>query len=800
MSKTHIIDLNIRNNSSGTLVYSNAWFQTGRLADGASWPPTIANSANAQVQCYESDWSPVGCSGWVEYTLNGVPIFFSFSNPVSGKNGIDVGTATSIWDGMGGHYFPVERPIQLSNGTWLNVTINSTSGDTNDATWDVESCDVPTIHPANLELANVEQVWNSLPSTGTRRYFQCDDPPTSLTGIALSHFKGLSVYADKFIFTHTNLGLATPNTNGKYMIADRLRGQRWNQATVDATLDTLHPGWAHPCSSQACGSFMAMGIQQTADSKSSEIQILDIRKTRVNQAATLLGTIQIPGPNGGINGVGMTRESGPDGRYIVAGIDGTTLNVYRSTTSSLITNGVPTVQFERLLPPLTIEDSGPGLGLVTQQDGAIYMFALNATEGRDNNQVNLYKLNLQSTPMTCTRVGTKSMQIPGVSDSVRLLQLYAQVLGGWAGRLLAEYGAPFLNTSFRWGKGLAITSATTIEVYASDRNVLPLSQVPVVGSDKDFSVVTWSSAGSTWQDQLYVLFQANDPGHALYIASSVDGTFTAPAPGYDGIRIGGPPATAVFNDLLYVAFQANDPSHTLYVSSSPDGINFTTPAIGYPGIAVGSAPAMAVFKDQLFVAFQANDQSHTLYVTSSPDGENFAMPATGYPSIAIGSAPAMAVMNSRLYIAFQANDASHTLYITSTADGTSFTPAAAYPGIAIGSAPAMAFYGGKLYIAFQANDPSHTLYVTSSTDGTNFTPAVAYPGISMGGAPAMAVANGRLYIAFQANDSSHTLYVTSSPDGTQFTSPAIGYPRVKIGSAPSMVEFWGLVRSTANGA
>lgn len=797
MSKTHIIDLNIRNNSSGTLVYSNAWFQTGRLADGASWPQTIANSATARVQCCESDWSPVGCSGWVEYTLDGGPIFFSFSNPVAGENGIDVGTATSIWNDMGGHYFPVERPIQLSNGTWLNVTIDSTGGDTNNATWDVEPCDVATIQPANLELANVEQVWSRLPSTGTRRYFRCDDQPTGLAGIALSHFKGLSVYGDKFIFTHTNLPRLLPSQNGSYMIADRLGDQRWDQATVDATRDTLHPGWAHPCSSQACGSFMAMGIQQTDDSVVSEIQIMDIRMTRVNRAATLLGTIPIP--DDGVNGVGMTRETGPDGHYIVAGINGTRLNVYRSATSSLITNGVPTVQFERILHQ-EIEDSGPGLALVTQQgDGAIYMFALNGDPGEDNNEVNLYKLDLQSTPKTCTRVGTKHMNIPGMSDSVTLLEEYAAVLGPFALALLAKYGSPILNSSFRWGKGLAITSRSTVEVYASDRNVLPLS-LPVVGSNKDFSVVTWSSDGSTWQDQLYVLFQANDPSNTLYVTSSVDGTnFTTPARGYDGIRIGSPPAMAVFNDLLYVAFQANDPSHTLYVSSSPDGITFTTPAIGYPGIQIGGAPAMAVFMDQLFIAFQANDPSNTLHVTSSADGRNFTTPARGYPGIQIGSPPAMAVMNGRLYIAFQANDPSHTLYITSTADGTSFTtPAVAYPGIQIGSAPAMAFYEDKLYIAFQANDPGNTLYVTSSPDGTSFTsPAIAYPGILIGGAPAIGVANGRLYISFQANDPSHTLYVTSSTDGTRFTSPAVGYPGIQIGSAPAMVEFWGLVRSDA---
>jgi len=791
---THIINLNIRNNSSGTLVLNDASFQAGGLADGNDWPKTIANGATGQVQCCQgSGLFSFGCSGWVKYMLNDVPIFFSFSNPVVGTNGIDVGTDTGIWNTMQDHYFPVERPIPLSNDNWLNVTINSTGGDTNEATWNVEVDDVATIQPANLEMVNVEQVWSGLPTTGTRRYFRCDDMPTTVPGMVLSHLKGLSVYADKFIFTHTNLPLSTPDQPGKYMIADRL-DRRWNQGMVDATLDTPHLGLAHPCSSQACGSFMAMGIQATANSIVSEIQILDIRRTRIDQAATLLGTI--PVPDCGVNGVGMTKETGPDGRYLVAGINGTMLNVYRSTTSSLITNGAPTVQFNRVLHQ-DIGESGPGLALVTQSDGAIYMFALNADAGQDNNTVNLYKLDLQSTPTTCRQIdGTRHMQIPGMSDSVLMFEEFAEILGVWALSLLADLGAASLNSSFRYGKGLAITSPTTIEVYASDRNVLPLSQAPVVGSDKDFSVVTWASAGSTWNDQLYVLFQADDPGSILYVASSVDGTtFPAPAIGCDGIRIGGSPAVAVFNDLLYVAFQASDPSHTLYVSSSPDGVNFTTPADGYPQIPIGSAPAMAVFMDRLFIAFQANDPSNTLYVTSSADGRGFP-PAVGYGTIRIGGSPAMAVMDNRLYIAFEANDPSHTLYITSTGDGTNFTtPVVANAGIVVGSAPAMAFYQDRLYIAFQAYDSSNQLYVTSSADGIVFATPVAYPEILIGGAPAMAARNDGLYISFQANDRSDTLYVTSAADGTHFTSPAIGHVGIHMGGAPAMVEFWGLVRS-----
>jgi hypothetical protein len=267
-------------------------------------------------------------------------------------------------------------------------------------------------------------------------------------------------------------------------------------------------------------------------------------------------------------------------------------------------------------------------------------------------------------------------------------------------------------------------------------------------------------------------------------------SFTSPAQGYPGILIGSAPAMASFNNRVYVAFQANDPTNKLFVTSAADGVNFTSPAVGYPGILIGSAPAMAAFNGRLYVAFQANDSSHKLFVTSSADGVNFTSPAVGYPGILIGSAPAMAAFNGRLYVAFQANDSSHKLFVTSSADGVNFTsPAVGYPGILIGSAPAMTAFNGRLYISFQANDPSHKLFVTSSADGVNFTsPAVGYPGILIGSSPAMTAFNNRLYVSFQANDAGHQLFVTSSADGTSFTSPALGYPGILIGSAPAMTS------------
>ena len=51
---------------------------------------------------------------------------------------------------------------------------------------------------------------------------------------------------------------------------------------------------------------------------------------------------------------------------------------------------------------------------------------------------------------------------------------------------------PYMNSSFRWGKGLAITSPDSVTVYASDRNVFSLSQI--APSRQDFSLVVWGCA------------------------------------------------------------------------------------------------------------------------------------------------------------------------------------------------------------------------------------------------------------------------------------------------------------------
>ena len=355
---------------------------------------------------------------------------------------------------------------------------------------------------ANVQLDDVISVFKRIPATPSyRKYYKCGDLPTSLSGTFLSHFKGIATYAGKMIFSHTNLDF-TPTQNGKMIVADLLPGP--GLAATEGTFDTLHPGWPHPCSMQACGSFMALGIQASASgpgADSSEIEILCIGETAVNMPPRLIGTIERP--RIGVNGVGFTRMAGPRGLYLIAAVNGSTLTLYRSRFPELLTDGLEgNAVFDEIFQTESFAESGAGLALLTQADGSIFLLTMNADDDGTNSKACLYQVtNLEgpSPGPAVNKLDEVSLPITDMSDTVSDLQKYmplivpVPVLGPALSLLLAILGRNVLNSSFRWGKGLRITSPTSMELYASDRNVIPLSHIPVIGSEKDFSVVVWAT-------------------------------------------------------------------------------------------------------------------------------------------------------------------------------------------------------------------------------------------------------------------------------------------------------------------
>jgi hypothetical protein len=120
---------------------------------------------------------------------------------------------------------------------------------------------------------------------------------------------------------------------------------------------------------------------------------------------------------------------------------------------------------------------------------------VNANDDGSNSLIGLYRLIYDILAPACLPIAQKAIPIPGMSESSTLIQGYVAMLpvvGPALSGLLATL-APVLDSSFRWGKGLAITSADTLAIYATDRNILSVSKIPAIGSVTDFSVVVWTN-------------------------------------------------------------------------------------------------------------------------------------------------------------------------------------------------------------------------------------------------------------------------------------------------------------------
>jgi hypothetical protein len=245
---------------------------------------------------------------------------------------------------------------------------------------------------------------------------------------------------------------------------------------------------------------MAMGIQTSeGDLTASQIQIQDLSGIIFNDPIVdnTAWTIDWPG---GINGVALGKESGPDGKYILAGIQGNTLRFYSSASPTMVdTNGKLTT-FTKIWDTESFAESGCGLALITQSDGTMYLVTIDGdTVGRKMNQVSLYRIERNGnqvingvTPLL------NPIDLSGFVDTSQpVAELAVAGVAAALGSLgalgtLVSLGALVLDTSFRWGKGLEVTSPDSFRVFGSDRNSIPFSQLNM-GFTKDFSVCVWAS-------------------------------------------------------------------------------------------------------------------------------------------------------------------------------------------------------------------------------------------------------------------------------------------------------------------
>ena len=134
MVKEHNCIIRISNGTKSVFNYVRDWYDSGRLADGYSWPNEIQPSHETNILSYEKDWSWAGCSGYVTYRMYDTEITFAFSNPASGTNKLGVGTGgKSVWDNMENHdYNQFTVKVDASGGkAILQFDCHCTGGSTN---------------------------------------------------------------------------------------------------------------------------------------------------------------------------------------------------------------------------------------------------------------------------------------------------------------------------------------------------------------------------------------------------------------------------------------------------------------------------------------------------------------------------------------------------------------------------------------------------------------------------------------------------------------------------------------------
>ncbi|WP_144892235.1 LVIVD repeat-containing protein [Flavobacterium tiangeerense] len=456
-----------------------------------------------------------------------------------------------------------------------------------------------------------------------------------------------------------------------------------------------------------------------------------------------IGTIICVNKTGGqsllsaVNGVAMTKESGNDGKYIVAGLQGNALTLYRSVNSFLTSN--PADNIFNVIGD-TIQNfprSGAGIALITQTNGDIYIIALDTDDDEgSNNSIYLCQLTITESSVTCSDVlDSKYMPVPGLSEAVR----YAT--NGWVitdiGTLggdpvLATFLTTFstgiqniniLNTSFRWGKGLAITSPDTFEIYATDRNDLTTSQFSrPVNTQKDFSLVTWFSAPAS---PLFLTTQGND---GIFIFDTKN-TGQSPSQIPSTARYGFQNVIAIGN-LLYLTTQGSDGIFTFdtqNLDQSPSQIP-STAGYGFRDvIAIGNI---------LYLTTQGSDGIFTF------DTQNTGQSPSQIPSTVGLGFQNVIIIGNLLYLTTQGSDGIFIFDTQNTSQSPSQIPSTAGYGFRD-----LKTFGNLLYLTTQGSDGIFTFDTQNTGQSPSQIPSTAGYGFRD-----MIAIDNILYLTTQGSD------------------------------------------------
>ena len=491
---------------------------------------------------------------------------------------------------------------------------------------------------------------------------------------------------------------------------------------------------------------MAMGLQESDDSSChAEIHILNLVPLDSGAQPVSIGTIACVNATGGqsqlsaVNGVAMTKEHGDNGKYIIAGLQGNALTIYRSVNPFMDPNIVDN-QFDVVGDTIqNFPRSGAGLALITQIDGAIYIAALDTDDDEGaNNRIYLYQLIISDTSVTCSaEIASMPMPVPGLSEAVRYatgpacLAITSQ--DPVCGAFLIAFPNDILNTSFRWGKGLAITSPEDIAVYATDRDDLTTSQFSwPVDTEKDFSLVTWTTGPFRPARGLYLFHQGSENDGQLWHTLFDQEKWYQDAQ-LPNVGITDGPSAVAYDSKLYVVHQGNG---DLWYSAF-DGKTWQ-PDTNVPNVGVKGSPSAVVFQKNLYVFHQGNgDLWYTVF-----DGNTW-QEDTNVPNVGVTDGPSAVIFDDMLYVFHQGNgDLWYSVF-----NGNTWQQDRPLPNVGVNGAPSAVVFNKKLYVFHQGN--GNLWY--SVFDGTMWSSDTQVPNVGMTAGPSALVLDSMLYVFHQGN-------------------------------------------------
>jgi hypothetical protein len=278
-------------------------------------------------------------------------------------------------------------------------------------------------NPYNPMIINVPHAFKQVGKDGSLHQFQGEPWVPDMLG---SHVQGIARHGDYYYLTHNNKGYS----KGFLLVMDSER--------MIAELDTPTEHYNHPGGIQIIGDFLTMSLENS-DASSSFVRFYSLQDPKRPE---LLSTM-IVRQNKGCGAVGITSYTrGGAGYYLVAAYDNGKTDFYESNGKRL---GDPELAFHEVGSDSLKNTGFSELCLVTQADGQIYGVGF-WVQGDASYEDHCTLLSYDPSTRTMAFVDDRHM--------------YTK-MGGVVG---------IAGVHFRWGAGLALTSNTAMDFYATQRN------------------------------------------------------------------------------------------------------------------------------------------------------------------------------------------------------------------------------------------------------------------------------------------------------------------------------------------